>query len=234
MAWSERAVRPDAKVLSIGAVLSGLRDEFPGLSNSKLHFLEQQGLVEPTRTGAGYRKYSRDDVERLTTVLRLQRDRFWPLKVIRKHLIQVDETLRHEDAAASIGQATRLRASTAVRLDRENMCAAADVNETFLAELEGYGMLPRRGDWFDATDLETVRAANELAAAGIEPRHLGPVRAAVERQFHLVRSANASANSRDDPGARAAAHSAATETMEAVIRLHSTLLRQRMATDENQ
>ncbi|MGO3479774.1 MAG: MerR family transcriptional regulator, partial [Brachybacterium tyrofermentans] len=74
--------------LSIGQVLASLQDEFPDLAHSKLHYLESEGLITPERTPAGYRKYTRDDVDRLMFVLRAQRDRFWPLKVIKEHLFE--------------------------------------------------------------------------------------------------------------------------------------------------
>src|SRR5215831_17184409 len=77
-------------LMSIGEVLAQLRDDFPDVTISKLRFLEAEGLVEPQRTAAGYRKYSRSDVARLRFVLAAQRDRFLPLRVIRDHLAAYD------------------------------------------------------------------------------------------------------------------------------------------------
>src|SRR3954463_10642159 len=73
------AGRPDARgqnrqTMSIGAVLALLRPEFPDVSISKIRFLEDQGLVEPERTPAGYRKFGPQDVDRLRYVLGVQRD----------------------------------------------------------------------------------------------------------------------------------------------------------------
>lgn len=76
----------DSGLMSIGTVLNVLRDEFPEVTISKIRFLESEGLVEPRRTPSGYRKFSADDVERLAHVLRMQRDHYLPLKVIREHL----------------------------------------------------------------------------------------------------------------------------------------------------
>ncbi len=70
-------------LVGIGVLLRHLQPEFPGLSASKIRFLEDQGLVRPHRTASGYRKYSEEDIERLATVLRLQQERYLPLKVIR-------------------------------------------------------------------------------------------------------------------------------------------------------
>ena len=72
--------------MTIGAVCDSLRPEFPDLSISKLRYLEDQELVTPRRTNGGYRLYGPRDVERLRTILRLQRDEFLPLKVIREEL----------------------------------------------------------------------------------------------------------------------------------------------------
>ncbi|MFD9648098.1 MerR family transcriptional regulator, partial [Streptomyces sp. NPDC059082] len=74
------------RLVSIGTVLNQLRDEFPEVTISKIRFLEAEGLVEPRRTASGYRKFSPQDVERLARILRMQRDHYLPLKVIREHL----------------------------------------------------------------------------------------------------------------------------------------------------
>ena len=74
------------RLLTIGAVCSRLQAEFPDISISKIRYLEDQGLLAPRRTQSGYRLFSEDDVERLETILRLQRDEFLPLRVIRQEL----------------------------------------------------------------------------------------------------------------------------------------------------
>ena len=73
-------------LLTIGNVCGMLKDEFPDISISKIRYLEDQGLLAPRRTQGGYRLFSEDDVERLETILRLQRDEFLPLRVIRQEL----------------------------------------------------------------------------------------------------------------------------------------------------
>ena len=72
--------------LTIGAVCNRLQAEFPDISISKIRYLEDQGLLAPRRTQGGYRLFTEDDVERLQTILRLQRDEFLPLRVIRQEL----------------------------------------------------------------------------------------------------------------------------------------------------
>lgn len=78
---------------SIGAVLTQLTPDFPDLTISKIRFLEAEGLLTPDRTASGYRTYRLQDVERLRYILTAQRDRFWPLKVIRDALDALDRGL---------------------------------------------------------------------------------------------------------------------------------------------
>jgi DNA-binding transcriptional MerR regulator len=74
------------RLLTIGAVCRRLTEEFPDISISKIRYLEDQGLLTPRRTRGGYRLFSDQDLERLQTILRLQRDEFLPLRVIREEL----------------------------------------------------------------------------------------------------------------------------------------------------
>ena len=74
------------RLLTIGSVCSRLKADFPDISISKIRYLEDQGLLALRRTQGGYRLFSEEDVERLETILRLQRDEFLPLRVIRQEL----------------------------------------------------------------------------------------------------------------------------------------------------
>ena len=84
---------PPAAKRSIGQVLPLLKSEFPDISVSKIRFLESEGLVAPERAPSGYRKYAEADVERLRYILRMQRDHYLPLKVIRENLAMMDRGL---------------------------------------------------------------------------------------------------------------------------------------------
>ena len=86
-----------AGLLSIGQVLARLTPDFPDLTSSKLRFLEVQGIVTPSRTESGYRKFSQADIERLRLGLTLQRDHYLPLSVIRE---QLDEASTESAALA--------------------------------------------------------------------------------------------------------------------------------------
>jgi DNA-binding transcriptional MerR regulator len=92
--------------LSIGEVLSLLREEFPDVTISKIRFLESQGLVDPERTPSGYRKFYDQDVERLRWILRQQREHFLPLKVIRGRLSEHPEEVTEANGAGTVTDPT--------------------------------------------------------------------------------------------------------------------------------
>src|ERR687885_2729563 len=124
--------------LTIGAVCSRLKGEFPDISISKIRYLEDQGLLTPRRTQGGYRLFAEDDVERLETILRLQRDEFLPLRVIRQEL------------AASGGKERKRRRATLLagedELDLQELCERAEITPQLARELEEYGLLVPRSD----------------------------------------------------------------------------------------
>jgi DNA-binding transcriptional MerR regulator len=78
---------------TIGEVLNRLKDEFDDITISKIRFLEAEGLISPDRTESGYRKFTPADIDRLRYVLRAQRDRYLPLKVIKEELARLDAGL---------------------------------------------------------------------------------------------------------------------------------------------
>src|ERR687891_1828702 len=96
----ERPSRP----LTIGAVCSQLKSDFPDISISKIRYLEDQGLVSPRRTQGGYRLFTEDDVDRLETILRLQRDEFLPLRVIREELAAARPNDRRRQRSRGLGE----------------------------------------------------------------------------------------------------------------------------------
>src|SRR3954452_5912386 len=97
------------KALTIGAVAQILSTEVEDISISKIRYLEDQKLLSPRRTPGGYRLYSQTDLERLRTILRLQRDEFLPLRVIRKVVAEDrGELMRAPEGGAAA--ATRRRA----------------------------------------------------------------------------------------------------------------------------
>ncbi|MEO7268806.1 MAG: MerR family transcriptional regulator [Knoellia sp.] len=193
--------RPE-RPLTIGKVLDALREEFPEVSISKIRFLEVEGLVEPARTPAGYRTYSPADIERLRYVLRAQRDRFWPLKVIREALDALDRGLEPAadadarprppgpEADPDVPDAESLLPGRAVRLTRDELTTATGLDHATISSLEGFGVLRADDEGhFSGADLQAAHAAAGLAAYGIEARHLRPFRTAADREVGLVEQA---------------------------------------------
>lgn len=211
--------------LSIGRVLEMLRDEFPDLSHSKLHYLEAEGLIAPERTASGYRKYASTDIDRLLFILRAQRDRFWPLKVIKEHLLEHGVDSEVTSIASRPGPSSTLQA---VRLDRRGLAQRAGVDEEFLSELEQYGMLAEGLLFYGAAELEITTAARELAEAGLHPRHLVMLRTSAEREAHMIGSVARPRSRAGDPAAQGGAEDFARDLGESMITLRSALLRTRL------
>ncbi|TQK43221.1 MerR-like DNA binding protein [Streptomyces sp. SLBN-118] len=220
------------RLMSIGTVLSRLRDEFPEVTISKIRFLESEGLVEPRRTPSGYRKFSPEDVERLAQVLRMQRDHYLPLKVIREHL---DALGRGEQAQlpAQSPQRELLDAAweagadrpTAARVGRPELLAAADVSEADLAEWESYGLLAQDEDGaYDAESVTVARLVADLGRFGLEPRHLRAMKAAADREASLVEQVVAPLRRHRNPQTRAHAEATTKELAALSVRLHAALV----------
>jgi len=202
-----------------------LRDEFPDLSHSKLHYLESEGLISPERTASGYRKYASTDIDRLLFVLRAQRDRFWPLKVIKEHLLEHGVDSDVTSIASRPGPTSTIQA---VRLDRRGLAQRAGVDEDFLVELEQYGMLAEGLLFYGAAELEITTAARELAAEGLHPRHLVMLRTSAEREAHMIGSVARPRSRAGDSAAQGGAEDFARDLGESMITLHSALLRTRL------
>lgn len=231
-----RAAEP---LLSIGEVLAELRAEFPDTTISKLRFLEAEGLVEPRRTPAGYRKYSREDVARLRFVLTAQRDQYLPLRVIREQLAERDRTgageaVRSRPTLVAVGPAGEVpgRSDSAgaesgdMRLDRAGLIARSGIEESVLTELERLGVLVSRPPgWYDADALIIARAVVGLAAYGLQPRHLRGYRTAADREVGLFEQLLAPMARQNDPAARARAAEAARELAGLSQQLHAALVR---------
>jgi len=171
--------------LHIGAVCRQLRDEFPDISISKIRYLEDQGLLAPRRTQSGYRLFSEDDVERLETILRLQRDEFLPLRVIRQELASPTGAGKERRRRRAVGLA-----DPDVELDLGELCERAAITPELARELEEYGLLqPRREGsekLYPAGDVEIAVACSKLARFGISARHLRTFRTAADREAGLL------------------------------------------------
>ena len=173
------ATHDTTRRLTIGAVRERLSDEFPDISISKIRYLEGQGLLSPRRTQSGYRLYSDDDVERLRTILQLQRDEFLPLRVIREELSSPGSARRRSGRRKTAGNG--MLAAEEPALDLRTLCERAGVEAAFVHELRDFALLEPAEDEdgnvrFAERDVEIVAACARLARFGIEPRNLRPFR----------------------------------------------------------
>ncbi len=232
------AAATDSGLMSIGTVLNVLRDEFPEVTISKIRFLESEGLVEPRRTPSGYRKFSAEDVERLGRVLRMQRDHYLPLKVIREYLdalergepVPLPPPGRRRDSSDAEESFEDLFGEPEepgpARLLREELLAAAGIEEEQLAEWESYGLVgPLEDGAYDAEAVTVATLLVELGRSGIEPRHLRAMKAAAEREAGLVDQVVAPLRRHRNPQTRAHAEARTKELAALTVRLHAALVR---------
>jgi DNA-binding transcriptional MerR regulator len=203
--------QPNQKPYTIGAVCKALRQEFPDISISKIRYLEDQKLLTPRRTPGGYRLYSQGDVARLRTILRMQRDEFLPLRVIRQELAAGRSGVEYGSPAhpgnpANLGEepdgqparphARPRRASVSVRDGNSALYTLDEVLEEthadakLVKELEEYGVVKgeQRGGqrYYDETEREIVGAVSELARYGVGGRNLRVFRTSADREASLL------------------------------------------------
>ena len=186
---AESPSRP-RKALTIGAVAKVLSQEFDDISISKIRYLEDQKLLSPRRTAGGYRLYSQADVERLTAILRMQRDEFLPLRVIRQELATGDFSKPRGGESSGVARRVMTVDGPVGTLAGEELVEQAGVSESFLRELQEFGIVqPERRDGrlsYDETDLEIVRAAAELSRFGVGGRNLRVFRSSADREAALL------------------------------------------------
>ena len=198
--------------MSIGDVLKSLREEFPEVTVSKIRFLEAEGLIEPERTPSGYRKFYQQDLARLRYILRLQRDNFMPLKIIRRKLEQFEidgaepvsrpSTPRSDAAVAAAPEPPLPPMGAEDDLDKpvgglhlsfDELVAASGLSPEHIRELEEYGLLdahPLEGIvFYDEDDLMIAKIARDFGKYGIEPRHMRMYRHFADREAGLFQQA---------------------------------------------
>lgn len=230
---------PAAAKRSIGQVLPLLKSEFPDISISKIRFLESEGLVAPERAPSGYRRYSEADVDRLRYILRMQRDHYLPLKVIRENLSLMDRGMEAPTIETPAAQTPAVTSNPIgvpeagrpaqhprqpIKLTRRELIQVSGISEATLIELERQQMvLPRRGSLYYGREALTVCVvARKLQGYGMDTRHLRAIKQAAEREAglveqavrpQLVRSANPAQTLRDVSQLVVHAHAALMYTL---------------------
>jgi DNA-binding transcriptional MerR regulator len=206
-----RAETGGAHGISIGAVLRELQPDFPDLTISKIRYLETEGLISPERRSSGYRLFAESDIARLRFILTAQRERFWPLKVIKDALDRLDRGLDvpgltspdpdgSEGGSAPEGDAdtaggavvtdlsaAALRRRRAIRLTPAELRERTGVDRAGYAQLKSFGLLRTDSSGrHHADDLDVASAAAVLARYGLEARHLRSFRIGADRELGLA------------------------------------------------
>lgn len=215
---------PRAQLLNIGQVLARLRADFPDLSNSKLRFLEEQGLVSPSRTSSGYRKFSLSDVERLRLILSMQRDHYLPLKVIRSYLSERDAGRSPAFPGIPDGAAAPTIIPGGKRYKKSELLREAHASPTLLADAVTASLI-QPGESFGEDALVMLTSLVALQKSGIEPRHLRGVRAAAAREIDLIDSALRPLLRRKDAASRARGAELASEIAGNLETVRTSLVR---------
>jgi DNA-binding transcriptional MerR regulator len=183
------------KAATIGAVCKQLEREFPDISISKIRYLEDQKLLSPRRTQGGYRLYTQSDVERLRTILRLQRDEYLPLRVIRQELAAGRAGEAEVTKGAPAEPRPVRRATVSVRAQGalyrlEEVLDETGADQALVRELADFGIvkgIQRDGEMlYDDVEREIVRAAAELARFGVGGRNLRVFRTSADREASLL------------------------------------------------
>jgi len=177
--------------MSIGEVLVMLKTEFRDVTISKIRFLEGEGLIDPERTPSGYRKFYDKDIERLRTILRMQRDEYLPLKVIKDRLENKEEDGAARPASAPVEEEIATP-PTGLHMSEEELAVATGVDKNRIRELESFGLLRAHGlngdKYFDGDDFIVLSIAKDFFKYGIEARHLTMYRHFADREATFFES----------------------------------------------
>lgn len=177
--------------MTIGEVVESLSPSYPDLTISKVRFLEEEGLVCPERTAGGYRKFTSTDLGRVELILRLQREHFLPLAVIREKLKDLDKGKVPPEIqpAVAAAEAIALPFEEAETLPLDKAPSVIGLQVAFIRELAEFGLVHisrgESGEELSRIDVEIAHACADLRAFGVEPRHLRMYETFVERQAAL-------------------------------------------------
>jgi DNA-binding transcriptional MerR regulator len=223
--------------MTIGEVVERLSTTYPGLSISKVRFLEEEGLISPERTPGGYRKFTQTDVGRIELILRLQKEHFLPLSVIREKLADYDRGKVPTELRSSMNQA----GETATLPFEDTETVAVDDAPTslglpasFIDELVEFGLIEMLegddGSELSRDDVAVAHACWDLRRYGVEPRHLRMYETFAEREATLFSQILMPAFRHRTPETRQKLVETLSELTEHTGDLKSHLLRRALAT----
>jgi len=221
---------------SIGEVLVAVKTEFPDITISKIRFLESEGLIQPERTPSGYRKFYEEDLERLKSILRMQRDEYLPLKVIKERLLKQDageleepSAQAEEDDGAGEVEEVLAEPTTGLQMPIEEMSAATGVDRERIKELEAYGLVcshgPESARYYDGDDYVVLTILRDFFQFGVEPRHLTMYKHFAEREASFFETIVMPTLRQRNPDARRAAADSLAELSKVSRKLKQALLR---------
>ena len=177
--------------MTIGELVENLMPAHPDLTISKVRFLEDEGLITPERTAGGYRKFSTGDVARVDLVLRLQKEHFLPLAVIREKLQDFDKGKVPEELRPMVTrpEAVALPFDKAEAVPLEDVPSALGFPTSFVRELAEYGLVRivsgEHGEELPHTDVQIAHTCWDMRHFGIDPRHLRMYATGAEREAAL-------------------------------------------------
>jgi DNA-binding transcriptional MerR regulator len=224
---------PTRNYQSIGEVLVSVKTEFPDITISKIRFLESEGLIQPERTPSGYRKFYEKDVDRLKHILKMQRDEYLPLKVIKERLLREEagEPEEAEEGAPEEREAEEELAEppTGLQMSLEEMSAATGVDRERIKELESFGLVcvhgPESARYYDGDDYIVLSIVKDFFRHGVEPRHLTMYKHFAEREAAFFETIVMPQLRQRNPDARRTASNSLTELAKASRKLKQALLR---------
>ena len=222
----------ETKLFNIGQVCENLIEEFPQITVSKIRYLESQGLLTPTRTESGYRKFSTSDLDKLVWILRQQRDYFVPLKTIKERLdkkgfdFETDEMPEKSDSDRKFEEDP---ITTGISLDIKGLAKASGVPLEKIEELNELGVIKGRKvgnkQIFEGEALITVRSAKRLFELGMEVRHLRMYLVAAQREAGVIEQLLSAKSKSEDLKSRVEAKRELNEVVALGREIHKRLLK---------
>lgn len=172
---------PEKNYLIISKVVKKLRKLYPDLTNSKLRFLESEGLLSPKRALNRYRIYYREDIEKLNYILKMQKDFYMPLEVIKEKLKSkefkkfISECESIETLQLKLGE--EFKPGYELKLySIDDISKKFKLSQSFIIDLQENEII----DWSEengkyvlsTNDIEILKLASKLLKYGIQVRHL--------------------------------------------------------------